>query len=244
MLGADPLDVDVNAFLQEARALARNASRTAKVLRVPRGQVVYNVHTYAWPCYEAFVRRYHAATVRPVAAIAMNPGKYGAVQTGIPFTDHARAMELLPDFEDLRRPAPHPLPRPGREQSGRRIYGWGLRRFGSYESLFREVVFLVTAPLAILDWRVKRANNVPLPALSRQDQEAIVALVQRHLPRLLAAVRPKGVLLLGTWARDTWVGGDLPTAVGLHPAAHVPDPKWVAQMDGTFEELLSKAEDG
>ncbi|MBI4416775.1 MAG: hypothetical protein HY557_07320, partial [Euryarchaeota archaeon] len=59
--------MDVEAFLRAAKALARDASGTARTLRLARGQVPYNVHTYAWPCYEAFVRRHHAATVRPVA---------------------------------------------------------------------------------------------------------------------------------------------------------------------------------
>ena len=204
---------------------------------------MYNVHTYAGPCYEAFVRRYHASSDRPLAFIAMNPGKYGAVQTGIPFTDHARAEELLPGFEQLRRQPRERLPKPGREQSGRRIYAWGLRRFGSLGPFFRECIFLVTCPLAILEWRGNRAVNVPLPALRRANRESVVGLVHRHLPRLLAAVQPRGVLLLGTWARDLWIQGGVPAVAGPHPAAHVPDSAWLAAMDRTYEQLCAAVRD-
>ena len=230
--------VDVEAWLRQASSLARDASHTARSLRLPTSQTLYNVHTYAWPCYAAFVRRYHASSDRPVAFVAMNPGKNGAVQTGIPFTDHARAIELLPEFEKLRRRPPHPLPKPGREQSGRRVYAWGLRRFGSYEAFLRDVVVLVTCPLAILEWRMGRAVNVPLPSLSRPNRDAVVALIHRHLPGLLATIRPRGVVLLGNWARDVWIGGDLPTVVGLHPAAHLPDREWLEAMDRTVEKVL------
>lgn len=229
--------MDVEAFLRAARGLARDASRTARTLRLSRGQVLYNVHTYAWPCYEAFVRRYHASCDGPVVGVAMNPGKYGAVQTGIPFTDFVRAEEMLPGFPDLRRQPKMRLPKPGREQSGRRVYAWGLRRFGTPERFLHEVVFLITCPLAVLDWRGNRAVNVPLPGLRRQDRERIVAMMHRHVPRLLAAIEPHGVLLLGNWARDTWIETDLPTARGPHPAAHMRDADWIATLDETWDSL-------
>lgn len=228
--------MDVQALLRSARALSRDASRVAQSLRLEPTWRAYNVHAYAWPCYEAFVRRYLALTKRPIVALAMNPGKYGAVQTGIPFTDVARARELLPEYDQIR-PRRTDLPRPGREQSGRRVYAWGLRRFGSYGAMFRGFVVLVTCPLAVLDWNGTRAVNVPLPKLPRKDRQFIVGMIHRRLPRLLNAVAPRGVLLLGTWARDTWPDIELPTGFAPHPAAHIPDAEWIDAMDRAYRRL-------
>lgn len=80
----------------------------------------------------------------------MNPGKFGAVQTGIPFTDWPRGLELLPDLDKLVDRSVG-LPKAHREQSGRRVYAWGLQRFGSYEALFEQFMVLLTCPVAVLE---------------------------------------------------------------------------------------------
>lgn len=236
--------MDPAAYLRAVRALARDADRTLERLELPKHWRALNVHSYALPAYEAFLRRFYATPERRVAAIAMNPGKNGAVQTGIPFTDWPRAQELVPGLgERVDRAAVADL-RPHREQSGRRVYAWGLARFGGYEALFREVLVLLTCPIAVLEGAGTRAKNVPLDALPRREGRKVLDLIAAHAPRLLEAARPRGVLLLGAYAEGVWqvlrergAAPALPVARALHPAAHVPDPAWRRAMDAAWRRL-------
>ena len=92
--------MDLPAYLEAVRALARDADQVVQDLRLRKGQWALNVHAYALPGYEAFLQRYYRDPRPRVAAIAMNPGKNGAVQTGIPFTDWPRGLELVPDLAE------------------------------------------------------------------------------------------------------------------------------------------------
>jgi hypothetical protein len=241
--------VDLPAYLAAVRALARDADRVAASLQLRKGQRALNVHAYALPAYEAFLERHYArpgAKPGRVAAIAMNPGKYGAVQTGIPFTDWPRGLELLPDLEKLVDRSVG-LPPAHREQSGRRVYAWGLKEFGSYEAFFDHVLVLLTCPLAILQGEGARAVNVPLDALPRKQGQQCLDLIVRHAPALFAAAQPRGVLLMGAYAEGVWqalqehgVAPALPVARALHPAAHLPDPEWIADARRAWRKL-SKA---
>jgi hypothetical protein len=235
--------VDLQAYLGAVRTLAREADEVAGELKLKKGQRALNVHSYALPAYEAFLERYYATPGARVAGIAMNPGKFGAVQTGIPFTDWPRGLELLPDLaKRVDRPAD--LPKANREQSGRRVFAWGLKRFGSYERFFEEFLVLLTCPIAVLDGEGERANNVPLDLLPRKAGQACLDLIVRHAPALFEAARPRGLLLMGGYAEGVWQALQeqgrapaLPVARALHPAAHLPDPDWIADVDKAWKKL-------
>lgn len=240
--------VNLPAYLQAVRALAADADQVAGELHLKKGQRVLNVHAYALPAYEAFLAKYYAAPTPRVAGIAMNPGKFGAVQTGIPFTDWPRGLELLPDLEQLVDRKAVELPKAHREQSGRRVYAWGLQRFGSYEGFFEHFLVLLTCPLAVLEGEGARVNNVPLDALPRKEGQKCLDLIVRHAPALFAAARPRGVLLMGAYAEGVWqalqergLAPAIPTAKALHPAAHLPDPQWVADADRAWGKLQRAA---
>jgi hypothetical protein len=235
--------VDLPAYRRAVRALARDADEVVAAMKLRKGQSTMNVHAHALPAYEAFLERYYADAHPPVAAIAMNPGKFGAVQTGIPFTDWPRGLELLPDLDKLVDRSVG-LPNPNREQSGRRVYGWGLQRFGSYQELFRHVLFMLTCPVAVLEGQGTRVNNVPLDQLPRREAQRCLDLIVRRVPALLKAAQPKGMLLLGAYAEGVWSALQaegqapaIPAVKGLHPAAHMPDPAWIERTDATWLEL-------
>ncbi|HVE53670.1 MAG TPA: hypothetical protein VNB23_09835 [Ramlibacter sp.] len=235
--------MDLSLYLQAVRDLAQDADEVLADLKLKKAQRGYNVHNYALPAYEAFLQKYYATPEPRVVVIAMNPGKFGAVQTGIAFTDWPRGLEFLPDLDKLvARPAG--LPNANREQSGRRVYGWGLKRFGSYEAFFREVLVIMTCPLAVLEGEGTRANNVPLDLLPRKEGQKCLDLIVRHAPKLLAAAQPRGLLLMGAYAEGVWqalqergVAPPLPVARALHPAAHLPDPEWIADADRAWKKL-------
>jgi hypothetical protein len=236
--------VDLPRFLRAVRALAREADEVAAGLKLRKGQWALNVHSYALPAYEAFLERHYTRAHPGVAGIAMNPGKFGACQTGIPFTDWPRGQELVPDIDRLVDRGAVKLARPHREQSGRRVYLWGLRQFGSYEQFFRSVIFLIPCPVAVLEGEGARINNVPLDALPRTEGRKCLQLIRDHAPALLAAAQPRAMLLLGAYAEGAWqvlqedgTAPKIPVARALHPAAHLPDPQWVASAQAAWRKL-------
>jgi hypothetical protein len=240
--------VDLPAYLRAVRALARDADDVVADLRLPKGQRALNVHSYALPAYEAFLTRFYSDAAPRVAAIAMNPGKNGAVQTGIPFTDWPRGEELLPDLARLVDRTAVALPKANREASGRRVYGWGELRFGSAEGFLREVLVLLTCPIAVLEGEGTKVTNVPLDLLPRPQGRKCLDLITEHAPALLEAAQPRGVLLLGNYAEGVWqalqeagAAPPLPLGRALHPAAHVPDPEWHASVDRAWARLGAKA---
>lgn len=91
-------------------------------------------------------------------------------------------------------------------------------------------------------------TNVPLDALPRKEGQKCLDLIVRHAPKLLAAAEPRGVLLMGAYAEGAWqafqergLAPDLPVGRALHPAAHVPDPEWIASAERAWRRLESKA---
>lgn len=236
--------MDLPRFLRAVRALAREAGEVAEDLQLRKGQWALNVHGYALPAYEAFLGRYYGDPQPRVCGLAMNPGKHGACQTGIPFTDWPRGLELVPDLAERVDRSAARLPKANREQSGRRVHLWGLRRFGSYEAFFRQVLFLIPCPIAVLEGQGHRVTNVPLDALPRREGLKCLQLIRDHAPALLAAAQPRGVLLLGAYAEGVWqvlqedgTAPKVPVGRALHPAAHVPDPDIVASLDAAWRRL-------
>jgi hypothetical protein len=243
VVSARSADVDLPRYVRAVRALARDADDVAAELKLKKGQRVLNVHSYALPAYEAFLERYYASPRARVAGIAMNPGKFGAVQTGIPFTDWPRGLELLPDLAK-RVDRSVGLPNSNREQSGRRVYAWGLKRFGSYEAFFEEFLVLLTCPLAVLEGEGARTTNVPLDKLPRPQGQKCLDLIVEHARALLDAAEPRGMLLMGAYAEGVWqalgergLAPAIPVQRCLHPAAHLPDPEWIADVERAWRRL-------
>ncbi|MCA1814756.1 MAG: hypothetical protein LC624_12565 [Halobacteriales archaeon] len=239
--------MDLPRFVGAVRALAKDADALVEELALPKGTWAVNVHSYALPAYEAFLHRHYADGQPRAAGIAMNPGKFGACQTGMPFTDWTRAETLLPGLEklvDRDARARAGLPPPHREQSGRRVYAWGAKRFGSDAAMLRRVVFLIPCPIAVLEGERGKPNNVPLDQLPRKQGNACLQLIRDHAPKLLGAADPTGVLLLGAYAEGVWqvlqedgTAPKVPVGRALHPAAHVPDADIVASLDRAWSRL-------
>lgn len=237
--------VDVDRFLEEVRRLSDATDDLVPRLALPAGQYALNVHSYAVAPYEAFLRRWYDDDRARVGAVAMNPGRNGAVQTGIPFTDLDWARQVVPDFDDRLGEPPRPLPEGARETSGRRLIAWAARRFERPASMYGHVVFYITCPLAVL--AEEPVRNVPLPALRVANRRLVDELVVRHLPELVDASGVAGVLLLGRYAESVWDAtedrrlDDFPVARAYHPAAHVSNADFFASMDAAFDDVATKA---
>src|SRR5579862_10016189 len=96
----------VERLLQAAQALKETLHRLSFG---PPISHVYNPLEYAWPCYEAYLRRFACAPKR-VVFLGMNPGPFGMVQTGVPFGEVAAVRIWLQLEAAVERPT-HEHPR-------------------------------------------------------------------------------------------------------------------------------------
>lgn len=235
--------MDLDAFLDRVREQARDAERLKRSLRVLRGDRVLSVHAYAWDAYEAFMRKFYSDGRPRIFAISMNPGPFGAVQTGIPFCDRAMARRFLANFHDLVTGPPAWAASERNEMSAARLVAWSERRFGGIEALYGRILLAMTCPLAVL--RGARRTNVPLPALPGPAKRQIEDFIRRHAADEIALARPTGVLLLGDWAQRVWrlaLGqkpalSALPCVVAPHPAAHISNAAKFRAWSRSFARL-------
>jgi single-strand selective monofunctional uracil DNA glycosylase len=238
--------VDLEAFIDRVKEQAEDADRLVASLRLAKTDRVLNVHSYAWDSYEAFLRKYYSDGEPRIFAISMNPGPFGAVQTGIPFTDKAMAREFLPNFDALVKGPPAWARSDRKEMSAGKLIAWSADRFGGIEGLYRKMILGMTAPIAIL--RAPKWTNVPLPALPRKEQDKVYAFIHRHAAHEIKLTNPLGVFILGEWAERVWeiaLDADptleaIPSVAVPHPAAHISNDAKFAAWDAGYEELVTR----
>ena len=163
----------------------------------------YNPLTYAWPCYETYVRKF-AATRKRVVFLGMNPGPFGMVQTGIPFGEVTMVRSWLgieatiaaPEQQHPRRPISGFGCRRS-EVSGRRLWGLFAQRFTSPDRFFAEHVVLNYCPLAFIE--ASGRNRTP-DKLARHEKIAVLRVCDEHLREVVAALKPEWLIGVGEFA--------------------------------------------
>lgn len=233
----------LEAFIERVKEQAVDADRLARSLKLPKTDRVLNVHGYAWDAYEAFLRKYYSDGKPRVFAISMNPGPYGAVQTGIPFTDKSMARQFVPNFDRLVKGPPAWARSERNEMSAGKLIAWSADRFGGMEGLYRRMLLGMTAPIAIL--RAPKWTNVPLPALPGSEQRKVNAFIRRHAPHEIKLAEPTGIFLLGDWANHVWDLArtedpsldEIPAVTVPHPAARITNQKKFDAWTRGFDSL-------
>ncbi|MHA2609857.1 MAG: hypothetical protein V2G48_03940 [bacterium JZ-2024 1] len=244
--------VDLERYIERVRLLAEEATKIAEELRRGEDYVIVNVHQYALEPYIAYLRRFYSEPGELYGVIPMNPGKNGAVRTGIPFTDPYLARQIFPEFAEWEKHISLPvvLPPAQREFSGRRVYAWGRKRFGSVENFVRKVLIYLPCPIAVLKIQREKVVNVPIDLLPYRKLERILTLIGEHLPEMISVSKPKGIMLWGRFAERIY--GELrrkgkweekiPVARAKHPAARLSDTVWFQSASTAFRYLASKRE--
>jgi single-strand selective monofunctional uracil DNA glycosylase len=199
--GVSPESVVVDRLLV---AGAQLSASLAKLRFAPPVTHVYNPLEYAWPCFEAYVRRFATAPKR-VVFLGMNPGPFGMVQTGVPFGEVTAVRQWLQLAANIGRPRKEHPRRPvtglecsRSEVSGQRLWGLFSARFGSAENFFRDHFVLNYCPLAFMEQT--GANRTP-DKLSATEKERVYAACDRHLREVIDALRPEWVIGVGDFAR-------------------------------------------
>ena len=164
---------------------------------------VYDPLTYAWAPYEMYVTRYGLGHKR-VVLLGMNPGPFGMMQTGVPFGEVAAVRDWMGIAAPVQKPKhQHPkrpiegLDCPRSEVSGRRLWGWAARRFGTADAFFSEWFVLNYCPLALLEESGRNFTPDKLPAALLSQ---IYSACDRHLAAALTALTPEWAIGIGGFA--------------------------------------------
>ena len=165
---------------------------------------VYNPLEYAWAPHQAYVERFAVRGVRAVF-VGMNPGPFGMMQTGVPFGEVAAVRDWM-GIEASVAPVPGAHPRRPiegfacrrSEVSGRRLWGWAARRFGSPQAFFAQCFVLNYCPLVFLE---ASGRNFTPDRLPKAELAPLQAACDAHLRAAVAALAPAWVIGIGGYAR-------------------------------------------
>jgi single-strand selective monofunctional uracil DNA glycosylase len=186
---------------------------------------VYRPLEYAWEPHRRYLARY-GGRPKQVLLVGMNPGPWGMVQTGVPFGEVAAVREWMGIEAPVGRPEPLHPKRPvtgfdctRNEASGRRLWGWARKNFGSAEVFFRRFFVANYCPLMFID--ESGANRTPDKLPIREARPLFMAC-DRALRRTAEYLEPEHVVGVGRFAteRARIALAGLPVAVGgiTHPS--------------------------
>lgn len=166
---------------------------------------VYDPLQYAWASHRAYIERY-ARPACEVVFLGMNPGPFGMMQTGVPFGEVAAVRDWMQIEATIERPASEHPKRPiegfrcrRSEVSGRRLWAWAARRFGTAHAFFEHCFVLNYCPLVFLE---ASGRNFTPDRLPRATALALQAACDRHLQDAVRALAPRWVLGVGAYARQ------------------------------------------
>ena len=190
-----------------ARALIDAAAQLRDALQAlhfaPPVAHVYNPLTYAWAPHAAYLARFGNAP-KKIMFLGMNPGPFGMMQTGVPFGEVAAVRNWMGIEAPVEAPDDqHPkrlidgFACKRSEVSGRRLWGWAEKRFGSANDFFAQNIVINYCPLVFLEATGRNRTPVQLPAA---EQRALEAPCDRHLARVIEVLTPEWLIGIGGFA--------------------------------------------
>jgi len=166
---------------------------------------VYNPLEYARAPYDQYVDHY-ATPPKEVLLLGMNPGPWGMAQTGVPFGEVAAVRDWLGIEAPVGSPvALHPK-RPVEgfacrksEVSGRRLWGWALKRFRIPERFFARFFVVNYCPLLFIEssGRNRTPNN-----LRAVERKPLLETCDRTLRLTVKRLKPRYVVGVGRFAAE------------------------------------------
>jgi len=186
---------------------------------------VYNPLVYARQPYDLYMKRFGRLPFE-VVLVGMNPGPWGMAQTGIPFGEISAVRKWMGiDAPVDSPPGEHPK-RPVEgfgctrsEVSGRRLWGWAQRRFGTPDAFFARFFVVNYCPLLFMESTGRNRTPDKLPVGERAP---LMAICDRALRDSLKCLSPRLAVGVGTFAakRVAAVAGDLGFEIGqiTHPS--------------------------
>ena len=166
---------------------------------------VYNPLEYARKPYEQYLRLY-GSKPKEVILLGMNPGPWGMAQTGIPFGEVEAVKEWLRIEAPVGAPAKIHPKRPIQgfscsrsEVSGKRLWGWAKKTFGTPEQFFSRFFVMNYCPLLFIEasGRNRTPNN-----LRAAERKTLFASCDQALRRTIQWLKPRYVVGVGKFAEE------------------------------------------
>ncbi len=207
---------------------------------------VYNPLVYAQKPYETYLKNFGAPT-KEILLLGMNPGPWGMTQTGIPFGEITAVREWLEIEAEVGKPENEHPKRPvtgfschRSEVSGRRLWGWAKKRFGTPRNFFSRFFVGNYCPLVFMEesGRNRTPNTLPV-----SEKRPLMEVCDRALRQLVAHLKPEFVLGIGNFARDRAIAAlqDVPVTIGVitHPSPANPKANrgWEAAIEKELTDL-------
>jgi single-strand selective monofunctional uracil DNA glycosylase len=207
---------------------------------------VYNPLDYAKAPYSEYLGRY-GRPPREIVLIGMNPGPWGMSQTGVPFGEVTMVREWLGIEQAVGRPAEmHPkrpvtgFDCPRSEVSGRRIWGWARKRYGSPRNFFSRFFIANYCPLQFIE---ESGRNRTPNQLRAAERKALFEVCDTALRRTIAVLQPRFVIGVGqfTMQRASRSLDGMAVTIGkiTHPSPANPKANrgWEAIIEKELTEL-------
>ncbi len=186
---------------------------------------VYNPLEYARAPYSTYLRRY-AKSPKEIVLIGMNPGPWGMAQTGIPFGEVSAVREWLDIVDEVNKPIKmHPkrpvagFDCPRSEVSGRRIWGWARKKYGSPRNFFSRFFIANYCPLQFIE---ESGRNRTPNQLRAAERKALFEVCDKALRRTIEVMKPRFVIGVGqfTMQRALSALAGMPVTIGniTHPS--------------------------
>ena len=208
---------------------------------------VYNPLRYARRPHEAYLARYGAGKKEAIF-LGMNPGPFGMAQTGVPFGE----VSMVRDYLGIEAPVDavsdtHPKrPIEGfacarSEVSGARFWGWVRDRHADPATFFARFFVVNYCPLAFVEGSSRNRTPDKLPV---EERDALYAVCDRALCRIVEVLEPAFVIGVGAFGRDRAAAalgarGGLRFGAILHPSPANPraNKGWSAAADADLRAL-------
>jgi len=185
-----------------SRSLAKDLGRLSFDAPVTH---VYNPLQYAWEPYRQYLSRYGAAP-KEVILLGMNPGPWGMAQTGVPFGEVTLVREWLEIEGPVGAPERLHPKRPvlgfacvRREVSGKRLWGWAQKQFGTPGRFFSRFFVANYCPLMFFN---ASGTNITPNQLKVADRKPLLAACDRALAQTVEELQPRYVVGIGKFAYE------------------------------------------
>ncbi len=166
---------------------------------------IYNPLKYARSAYDEYLKRY-GGKPKEVLLLGMNPGPWGMVQTGIPFGEISAVRDWMgikphrgmPERFHPKRPVEGFLCK-RREVSGKRLWGWAKKTFGTPEIFFTRFFVANYCPLMFLEESGRNRTPTQIPMVERKP---FLASCDQALRETVHYFQPRHVVGIGAFAAD------------------------------------------
>jgi len=164
---------------------------------------VYNPLNYALGPYRQYLERF-ARGPKSRLMLGMNPGPFGMMQTGIPFGEINAVRHWMGIDASIDIPAQQHPKRliegwacKRSEVSGRRLWGWAARHYGSADAFFGQYFVVNYCPLVFLEASGKNRTPELLPSAERASLDHAC---MRHLHAVIELLEPSLLIGVGGFA--------------------------------------------